>query len=80
MIFIVVFIIGLLMLLDFGIATIVSNIVGSDGFEFVNPIWLYKRFTVNYFGAGLLTILFNILFLPFACCYWLYKLCTTGRR
>ena len=52
----------------------------SDGLEFVNPIWLHKRFKVNWFGAIFIAILFNILCTIFSCCYWFYKLCTVGRK
>ena len=54
--------------------------LNTDGFEFVNPIWIYKRFKVNWFGTIFLMIVFNILALPFAIGYWFYKLCTVGRN
>lgn len=53
--------------------------IDSDGFEFVNPVFLHKRIRVNWFGAVLLAIIFNILVLPYAVFYWIYKLCTVGR-
>ena len=46
----------------------------------LNPIMLYRRYTVNWFGCFCLTILTNIIWAPFAICYWFYKLCTVGRR
>lgn len=57
-----------------------SDFTDSEGLEFVNPIWLYKKYKVNWFGAGVITIIFNILCLPFSCCYWFCKLCTVGRK
>lgn len=52
----------------------------AEGFEFVNPIYLYNQIRVNWFGAILLALIWNILFAPYAIFYWLYKLCTVGRR
>jgi hypothetical protein len=46
----------------------------------MNPNVLYSTGKVNWFGAYFLGILFSIIFLPVAICYWLYKLCTVGRR
>ena len=48
--------------------------------ELINPIVMYKRKKVNYFGCFVLTLVSHILFAPFAIGYWLYKLCTIGRR
>lgn len=51
-----------------------------DGFQFVNPKWIYENYNVNWFGAIFLGILFG-LFCPIGTMiYWFYKLCTTGRR
>lgn len=57
-----------------------NNCIEAEGFEFVNPIYLYNQIKVNWFGAIFLSIIWNILFAPCAICYWLYKLCTVGRR
>lgn len=54
--------------------------IDSDGIEFVNPVFLYKRYKVNWFGAFFLAIIFNLLIFPFAIIYWIYKLCTVGRE
>lgn len=70
----------LLTLLSGVIMCFIGGVTSSEGLEFVNPIWLYKKYKVNWFGAILIAISFNILCLPFACCYWLYKLCTIGRK
>ena len=60
---------------------LLANIfIKSDGFEYVNPIWIYKRFCVNYFGAAVCCILFNLISPIGSICYWFYKLCTVGRK
>ena len=52
----------------------------STGFEYVNPCWIYRHYHVNYFGAALLFIVFNLLCPIASFCYWFYKICTVGRR
>lgn len=49
-------------------------------FSFVNPFVIYREFEVNYFGAALICILANILLPVIAIPYWIYKICTIGRR
>ena len=51
----------------------------SIGFEYVNPCWIYRHYHVNYFGATLLFIVFNLLCPIASFCYWFYKICTVGR-
>ena len=46
----------------------------------LNPIVIYKNNKVNIFGCIVLTLLGNIAFCPATPFYWLYKLCTVGRR
>ena len=58
----------------------IETFTNSDGLEFVNPVWIYKKYGVNWFGAALLSLFFNMLTLPYALCYWIYKLCTVGRK
>lgn len=48
--------------------------------SFVNPIVIYKNIKVNWFGAWLLAIVFNISFPLAAIPYWIYKICTVGRK
>ena len=55
-------------------------VINSEGFEYVNPVWIYKRYRVNYFGAAVLCILYNLICPIGSICYWIYKLCTVGRR
>lgn len=46
-----------------------------------NPIRNYNVWTqFNWFGIAILTILLNIIFLPYAIVYWIYKLFTVGRK
>ena len=50
----------------------------------LHPCWLYKKFKINYFGCGLLTIIFNLFCPIISIMYWLWKfiyfICTVGRR
>jgi hypothetical protein len=63
------------------IATESSSILGNvDGFEFVNPYWIYKNYKVNYFGTIVLFIIYNLICPLGTICYWFYKLCTIGRK
>lgn len=45
-----------------------------------NPIRVYKENNINWFGCIMLVLLAHILFLPIAIIYWIYKLCTVGRK
>ena len=57
-----------------------NMVIDSEGFEYVNPVWIYKRYRVNYFGAAVICILYNLICPIGSICYWIYKLCTVGRR
>ena len=46
----------------------------------LNPIGVYNEWDVNIFGCILLTVLVHLLIPWIAPFYWLYKLCTVGRR
>lgn len=50
------------------------------GLAFFNPRVLHKYWQVNWFGAYFLGILFSALLAPLSIWYWLYKLCTVGRK
>lgn len=54
--------------------------IDADGFEFVNPVYLYGGGHLNWFGAIFIALIWNALFAPFAIFYWIYKLCTVGRK
>ena len=46
-----------------------------------NPIRNYKKWRkINWFGISVITLILNIIFLPYAICYWIYKLFTIGRK
>ena len=51
-----------------------------DDFSYVNPIKIYKTYRVNYFGAALICIIYNLLCPIGSIGYWFYKLCTFGRK
>lgn len=51
-----------------------------DDFSFVNPIKIYKTYRVNYFGAALICIIYNLLCPVGSIGYWIYKICTVGRK
>jgi hypothetical protein len=52
----------------------------ADGWEFVNPVHIYKYNKVNWFGAIIVALIYNA-FCPIgSVCYWFYKLCTVGRK
>lgn len=52
----------------------------TDCFDFFNPCWIYAHVRVNIIGCILLTIFTNILSPIVAIGYWIYKICTVGRK
>lgn len=58
---------------------IVINADDGCNFSFVNPMVIYDNIMVNWFGAWLLAIVFNILLPTVSIPYWIYKICTVGR-
>lgn len=52
----------------------------AEGWDFVNPCYVYKHKKVNWFGAIMLSLLYTAICPIFAFGYWFYKLCTFGRR
>ena len=55
--------------------TIISTLDGD--LSFLNPIRNYHEWeTLNWFGISVITFLINILLLPYAIIYWIYKLFT----
>ena len=54
--------------------------IEGANFSFVNPIIIYRNIKVNWFGALFLTIIFNIFLPAIAIPYWIYKVCTVGRK
>lgn len=47
--------------------------------DFFSPLWIYNNYNVNWFGAIMLCLLFNILCPIWSVGFWFYKLCTIGR-
>lgn len=70
-------IIGFIVLLFMGEG---DKIGSCDGLEFLRINWIYSQYSVNWLGALVLFILFNSLCPIGTICYWLYKICTIGRR
>ena len=58
-----------------------AQTMDANDWELCNPYWSYKyHYSVNWFGAVIISLIYTIL-CPFgALIYWLYKLCTVGRR
>ena len=52
----------------------------AQGWEFVNPLHIYKHNRLNWFGTILLALWYNLLCPIMSLGYWFYKLCTVGRR
>lgn len=63
-----------------GVIFLAEGCIDQFNFSFVNPLVIYKNIKVNWFGAAILAIIFNIVFIAAAVPYWFYKLCTCGRR
>ena len=58
-----------------------NTILEWTDFECFNPIRNYKKWRkLNWFGVAIGTIFLNIFYLPVAILYWLWKLCTIGRK
>ena len=64
----------------FIIVGVVICIGNGANFSFVNPKVIYKNIKVNWFGAVVLTIIFNICLPAVSIPYWIYKLFTVGRK
>lgn len=58
------------------VITLNTIIYTLDGdLSFLNPIRNYHEWeTLNWFGISVITFLINILLLPYAIIYWIYKL------
>ena len=57
-----------------------KTLKNCENSDFFNPLWIYNNYNVNWFGAVMLCLLFNILCPIWAIGFWFYKLCTVGRR
>ena len=69
-------------LLIFGILNVYDNYIAyAITFDdWLNPISIYKRVTVNWFGCIRLTLFSNLLCPIITICFWFYKLCIVGRK
>ncbi len=64
-----------------GIILILLDVLNKfNDFSFMNPIKIYRTYRVNYFGAALICIIYNLLCPICSIGYWFYKLCTFGRK
>lgn len=62
-------------------ATVVTTkLYLANPFEWLNPIWIYRNYKVNFFGTAVICVLYNLICPVASICYWFYKLCTVGRR
>lgn len=64
----------------FWIVFFTSEFFASLGLSFFNPVVFYNNIKVNWFGAWLLAIVFNLMLPSAAVFYWIYKICTVGRK
>lgn len=81
-------ILGLIIWNAFGIIIFATSMCVAHGYEDgttevvldeLNPIWQYKTRKLNWFGAILLSMFWNLMCPIISIGYWLYKLCTVGR-
>lgn len=72
--------VGFMLWIILGACFNVQVIEYSFGIEFVNPLIIYKRTRVNWFGAILLAMIYGVMCPVATFIYWLYKLCTVGRK
>ena len=64
-----------------GIILILLDVLNKfNDFSFMNPIKIYRTYRVNYFGAAIICIIYNLLCPIGSIGYWFYKLCTFGRK
>ena len=64
-----------------GIILILLDVLNKfNDFSYVNPIKIYRTYRVNYLGAALICIIYNLLCPICSIGYWFYKLCTFGRK
>jgi hypothetical protein len=56
----------------------------QDSNNILSPIWIYSEWKLNYFGAGIVCLIFNLLCPTFSIILWFCKftkfICTVGRR
>ena len=62
------------------IGCMITDAYKDNGFAWLNPLFIYRRVRVNGFGAGFIALVANVAFPIIAIVYWMYKLCTVGRK
>ena len=72
--------VGVFILMIAGSAMTRGAIALAEGWEFVNPVHIYKYNKVNWFGVIIVALIYNALCPIGAVIYWFYKLCTVGRK
>ena len=73
-------VVGFVMWIVLGACFNVQVIGYASGIEFVNPLVIYNQTRVNWFGAFFLATLYGVMCPIATLIYWLYKLCTVGRK
>ena len=54
---------------------------GWNSLSIFSPIKNYNKWThLNWFGIAIITLLLNVVFIPYAVVYWVYKIFTVGRK
>ena len=66
-------------ILDFFILFVIQE-TNTTMDKLLNPITIYKTTNVNVLGCIALTLLYHLVFIWYAPFYWIYKLCTVGRK
>ena len=58
----------------------ILSISANFDLSIFDPIRNYGKWIgVNLFGVIILTLILNVIFIPYAFCYWMYKVFTVGR-
>lgn len=63
-----------------GLFAIFVFCIDGANFSFVNPIVIYNKTKLNWFGVTVLTVIFNVLLPTISISYWIYKIFTVGRK
>lgn len=72
--------IGLMLLFVIFSVSTTNPLYKAKGLEFLNPVWLWKNYRLNPFGAALIALVFSMACPLLAVGYWIYKLCTFGKK